>query len=52
MDTLRNSPQSLFNYIEAAAYCGPDTRYFTNQHKERPWPGLREAEGAPCVLHP
>jgi hypothetical protein len=34
MDTLRNSPQSLFNYIEAAAYCGPDTRYFTNQHKE------------------
>jgi hypothetical protein len=35
METLRDSPRAaLLGYCGAAAYCGLDTRYFTNLHKE------------------
>ena len=52
MEILSGSPRApLLGYSGAAAYCGLNTRYFTNLHKEGRGPGLSEAIGAACVFH-
>ena len=41
MEILSGSPRApLLGYSGAAAYCGLDTRYFTNLHKEGRGPGF------------